>query len=484
MRKLEYKWLVGIVYTLALFMDLLDMSVTNVAIPTLAKEFSASTTTIEWVITGYLLSLAMFIPVSGWLGDRFGTKRTFVGALSIFVGGSLLCGLAWDVESLIAFRVLQGVGGGMITPVGMTMLFRAFPPSERAKASAILTIPVAVAPALGPIVGGYLVDYATWRWIFFINLPVGVIALAIAAMVLREERQEQAGSLDVLGFVLSGIGLVSVVYALGVAGHEGFGDQQVLLFGLGGLVLIAAFILWELRVAEPMVDVRLLSNKLFGVSNVVVITANASMMGSFFLLPLLLQTQMGLSAFEVGLMTFPMALGVAAMSKMAASLYETLGPRRIMAAGLAGNAVLTIMLALINYDTSSWLIAANMFVRGMFMALIFVPMQAVSFATISPASMGRASSILSVTRQVAASLGVAIMATALTSRLGYHDAVLGLPATRDAALVAFQDTFIFAGLLGVLGIIAALWIDDRAVARAAEPANQYGDAQPVGAASH
>jgi EmrB/QacA subfamily drug resistance transporter len=463
---LEYKWLVGIVYIMALFMDLLDMSVTNVAIPTLATDFKASTTTIEWVITGYLLSLAMFIPVSGWLGDKFGTKRTFVGALSIFVAGSLLCGFAWDVESLIAFRVLQGVGGGMLTPVGMTMLFRAFPPSERAKASAILTIPVAVAPALGPIVGGYLVDYASWRWIFLINIPIGAIALIIAALILREEKQEQAGSLDVMGFVLSGAGLVAVVYALGQAGHAGFGDQQVLLFGIGGLVLLTAFVLWELRVAEPMVDVRLLTNKLFGVSNVVVITANASRMGSFFLLPLLLQTQKGLSAFDVGLLTFPMALGVAAMSKPAASLYESLGPRRLMAVGLAGNAVMTLLLALINYDTSNWIIAANMFVRGMFMAFIFVPMQAVAFATISPESMGRASSILSVTRQVAASLGVAIMATALTNRLGFHDATLGLEATRDGALIAFQDTFVFAGLLGILGIIAALFIDDRAVAAA------------------
>jgi EmrB/QacA subfamily drug resistance transporter len=421
----------------------------------------------------------MFIPVSGWLGDKFGTKITFLSALSIFLLGSILAGLAWSVESLIAFRVLQGVGGGMITPVGMTMLFRAFPPSERAKASAILTIPVAVAPALGPIVGGYLVDYATWRWIFFINIPVGVIALVIAAMVLREERQETAGSFDVPGFVLSGVGLVAVVYALGLAGHDGFGDSQVLLFGVGGLALIAAFVAWELRVAEPMVDVRLLSDKLFGVSNVVVITANASMMGSFFLLPLLLQTQKGLDAFEVGLMTFPMALGVGLMSKTAASLYESVGPRRVMAVGLAGNAVMTLLLALINYDTSSWLIAGNMFVRGLFMAFVFVPMQAVSFATISPAAMGRASSILSVTRQVAASFGVAIMATALTSRLGSHDAALGLPETRDGALLAFQDTFIFAGLLGILGILAALWIDDKAVAAASERAHEYGEAEAV-----
>jgi EmrB/QacA subfamily drug resistance transporter len=155
--KLEYKWLVGIVYVLALFMDLLDMTIITVAVPTLANEFSASTTTIEWVVTGYLLSLAVFIPISGWLGDRFGTKRTFMTALSIFLAGSILCGLAWDIDSLIAFRVVQGVGGGMLTPVGMAMLFRAFPPAERAAASAVLAIPITVAPALGPLLGGYLV---------------------------------------------------------------------------------------------------------------------------------------------------------------------------------------------------------------------------------------------------------------------------------------------------------------------------------------
>src|SRR5439155_1903775 len=219
--KVEYKWLVGIVYIMALFMDLLDMTVTNVAIPTLAKRFTASTTTIEWVITGYLLSLAMFIPISGWLGDRFGTKRIFLFALTTSTAASLLCGLAWNVESLIAFRVLQGVGGGMLTPVGMTMLFRAFPPAERASASAVLAIPAMVAPALGPILGGYLVDYQSWRSIFFINIPFGAIALVASVLLLREETQEGAGRLDVAGFLLSGAGLVATVYALAQAGQYG-----------------------------------------------------------------------------------------------------------------------------------------------------------------------------------------------------------------------------------------------------------------------
>jgi EmrB/QacA subfamily drug resistance transporter len=464
---LEYKWMVGIVYILALFMDLLDMTVINVAIPTLAREFDAGTTTIEWVVTGYLLSLAMFIPISGWLGDRFGTKLVFIAALSIFVVGSLLCGLAWDVESLIAFRVLQGIGGGMLTPVGMTMLFRAFPPSERAAASAVLTVPITIAPALGPILGGYLVDYQDWRWIFLINIPIGALALILAAAVLREEKQAAPGRLDVPGFVLSGAGLVSLVYALAEVGAHGF-ETRVLLFGAAGLALLAAFVQLELNTKEPMLDVRLLRDKLFGVANVVQLAGNAGIMGMFFLLPIFLQTQKGISAFDVGLITFPMAVGVAMMAPFAAKLYPLLGPRRMMVAGFTGNMLLTVALAFVDYGTSDWLIAANMLVRGLFFGLLIIPLQAATFATISPEATGRASSIFSVSRQVAASLGVAILATVLTNRLDFHGAVLGDPATRDAALSAFHDAFLFAGALSVLGIIACLFVDDHQAAKATQ----------------
>ena len=458
---LEYKWLVGIVYIMALFMDLLDMTVINVAVPTLAGEFNASTTTIEWVVTGYLLSLALFIPISGWLGDRFGTKRVFLSALSIFLAGSILCGLAWDVESLIGFRVLQGVGGGMLTPVGMTMLFRAFPPAERAAASAVLTVPITVAPALGPILGGYLVDYQDWRWIFFINIPFGAVALIASALVLREEKQPAAGRLDMPGFVLSGLGLVAVVYALAEAGLHGFDSGRVLLFGLGGLATLGLFTLVELRTKEPMLDVRLLRDKLFAASNVVMLLGTASIMGVFFVLPIFLQTQKGLDAFDVGLITFPMAIGVALMAGPASKLYPRIGPRRMMVAGFGGNVLMTGLLSFVDYGTSDLLIAGNMLVRGMSFGLLVIPLQAATFATISPEATGRASSIFSVSRQVAASLGIAVLATVLTGRLGAHDAALADPATRDAALTAFQDTFLIGAVLAVPGMIAALLIDDK-----------------------
>jgi EmrB/QacA subfamily drug resistance transporter len=467
LQRIEYKWLVGIVFVVALFMDLLDITVTNVAIPTLASEFSASTTTIEWVITGYLISLAVFIPVSGWLGDRFGTKLVFVSALSLFIVASLLCGLAWNVESLIAFRVLQGIGGGMLTPVGTTMLFRAFPPSERAAASALLAIPITIAPALGPLLGGYLVEYQDWRWIFFINVPIGLVGLIMAVMLLREERMENTGSLDVPGFVLGAAGLVSVVYALAEAGAHGFSDTRVLAFGLGGLALLGAFTLVELNVKEPMLDVRLLTDKLFGACNFVQLIGNAAMMGTFFLLPLFLQAQKGLSPLESGLVTFPMAIGVAIAAQPAAKLYPIVGPRKMMIVGFAGQMVLTMALALINYETNDLWIAANMFVRGLFFGLLIIPIQAATFATIRPEDTGRASSMFSVGRQVASSLGVAVMATALTNRLGFHNAILGDPATADGALLAFHDAFIFGGALIVLGIIACFLIDDEKAAQAA-----------------
>lgn len=475
---LEYKWLVGIVYIMALFMDLLDMTVINVAVPTLAREFTASTTTIEWVVTGYLLSLALFIPISGWLGDRFGTKRVFISALTIFLSGSILCGLAWDVESLIAFRVLQGIGGGMLTPVGMTMLFRAFPPSERAAASAVLTVPITVAPALGPILGGYLVDYQDWRWIFFINIPFGAIALLVSALVLREEKQETVGRLDMPGFVLSGVGLVSVIYALAEAGQHGFDSPRVLIFGIGGLAVLALFTLVELRTKEPMIDVRLLSDKLFGASNFVMVVGNASIMGVFFVLPIFLQTQKGLDAFDVGLITFPMAVGVAMMAPFAAKLYPKVGPRRMMIVGFAGNVVMTAALGFAEYGTSDWLIAANMLVRGMFFGFMVIPLQAATFATISPEATGRASSIFSVSRQVAASLGIAVLATVLTGRLGAHDAVLADPATRDAALTAFQDTFLIGAALSLPGMLAAMLIDDK---KALEAMGESFELNPEGA---
>jgi EmrB/QacA subfamily drug resistance transporter len=466
-RRLQYKHLVAVVFVIGLFMDLLDTTITNVALPTLAKDFAASTTSIEWVVTGYLLSLAVFIPVSGWVGDRFGTKRTFMFALSVFVVASFLCGLAWNIESLITFRVLQGVGGGMLTPVGTAMLFRAFPPSERAQAAAVLTIPAGLAPATGPVLGGYLVQFQSWHWIFLVNVPIGIAGLLLAGLFLREEKQAGTGRFDVPGFLLGAAGLASVMYALAEAGPHGFGNQRVLLFGTVGLTLTAIFAIVELRTKLPMIDVRLLlRDKLFKAANAVQFMGMSSYLGALFLLPLFLQEELGMSPLQSGLTTFPQAIGVAMMAQLAGRLYPRIGPRRMMMAGMVGVGLTSLAFLLVDLQTSQAWIQLILLARGWSFALALVPLQAATFATIRSADTGRASAVFNANRQVAASLGVALLGTVLTSRLTHFGATLGNPSTSHGTLLAFHDGFVAAAALAVVGIFLSLFLDDKEAARA------------------
>src|SRR5882724_918157 len=258
----SYKWLVAVAFVAGLIMDLMDATIVNVALPTLGRDFGAGTDTLEWVVTGYLISLAIWIPASGWISDRFGSKRTFAFALVVFTAGSALCGVAWSAGSLIAFRVLQGVGGGMMTPVGTAMLFRAFPAAERARASAILTVPTAIAPALGPVLGGWLVDSASWRWIFYVNVPVGIATIVFALLFLREHTEPGAGRFDVWGFICSGGGLALVIYALSEGPTYGWTSVPVLVSGSAGLVLFALLVVVELGRPDPMLHLRLFGDRM------------------------------------------------------------------------------------------------------------------------------------------------------------------------------------------------------------------------------
>jgi len=464
MRRLEYKWIVALVYVLALFMTLLDQTITNVALPTLARVFHASATDVAWVATSYLLSAAVCIPISGWFGDRFGTKRTFALALVIFTVGSFACGLANSTGSLVAFRVLQGIGGGLLTPVGATVLLRAFSLSERARVASLITIPAVAAPALGPVVGGYLVEFQTWRWIFLINVPLGIIGLAIAFTSLREQRAEGVGPLDLPGFALAAAGLAAFVYGLSEVGARGFGDAQVRAFGLIGIALLALFVVVELRVARPLIDVRLFREPLFAASNGVLFFIQGGFFGVTFLLPQLLQAERGLSPLAAGLVGCTTAIGIIAGSPLVGRLYPTVGPRRLIMGGMALAALAALSLRLVGLTTDPWLIRGQVFVLGVAFGFVFVPLQTASFARISPAQTGRASAAYSAVRQVATSIGVALLATVLSSRLVVYGATLGNPGTRPGALNAFHDAFAAAALLDLLGLAAALLISDRLAA--------------------
>jgi EmrB/QacA subfamily drug resistance transporter len=379
---------------------------------------------------------------------------------------SLACGLANSIEMLIAFRFLQGVGGGILTPVGTAMLFRAFPPQERAKAAAILMIPMVVAPASGPVIGGYLVEYQSWEWIFWINVPVGILGFLFAGLFLREEKQETAGRLDLAGLILGGVGLAALLYGLAEAGDHGFDAPQAFGFMAGGLATLVIFTLVELRTAEPMIDMRLFTNKLFAATNVVQLIGFAGLMGGLFLLPLMLQSPAtkGLGAFESGLATFPQAIGVVMMVQVGGRIYPRVGPRRMLMIGLAGSALTTGAFYFVDIGTNLWWVRGIMFLRGCSFSFMLISLQAATFATITPQLMGRASAISSAGRQVGASFGVALLATVLSNRLSHHETGLLPGADSGAAVLSFHEAFLVASALTLVGAVAALLVNDKEAA--------------------
>ncbi len=411
-----YKWLVTIVFVISLFMELLDTTVVYVALPSLGREFHAGHAALEWVVTAYLLAIAVLIPASGWVGDRFGTKRIFLVALALFTAGSALCSLAWNVESLVAFRVLQGIGGGMMTPVGTAMLFRAFPPSERARASAVVVVPAAIAPTLGPIVGGFLVDSASWRWIFLINIPIGICAFLLATRVLREHTEQPGGRFDAVGFLLCAASFSLLVYALSLAPQVGWTAPKVAVPGILGLVLLGLLVRVERRVPRPMLDVRLLADPTFAAASAIAFAATASLLGVLFVLPIYLQEIRGLSALQSGLVSFPQALVLSAMTPIISRYYPKIGTQRLLVAGMLGTALSAIPFLWVDLNTSLWMIRGLMALRGASAGLLVLTVQVVAFAKLPPRDLGQASAIFHTNRQMAVSVGVAILASVLAAR--------------------------------------------------------------------
>jgi len=489
LRNIPYKWLVATAFVAGLFMDLMDSTILNVALPRLGRQFQAGNTTLEWVVTGYLLSLAVWIPASGWIGDRIGTKKTFLFALAMFTTCSALCGFSQSIGQLILFRILQGVGGGMLTPVGTAMLFRAFPPAERSRAATILMVPTITAPALGPVVGGWLVTNVTWRAIFYVNLPIGLLGFLFALIFLKEHREESAGRFDRWGFLLSGGGLALVLYALSRGPADGWRAANVLGTGIGGLLLFALLVVVELRTREPMLDLRLFANRLFRSANLAFYMTMGSLFSFILLLTLLLQQLRGLSALQAGLVALPLPVGTMVIIPLVGRLYPVVGPRRLIATGLLGAAATSVLMLRVDLQTGLWWVRGILFVRGLGFGLCIIPLQAATYATIKPREMGRASSLFGTGRQVAATLSVAVLITVLTSRTQTHveaavrtAGAASRAATQHGTLLGFHDAFAVSALLALIGIGVALRIRDEdaaATMRRGTPLTEPSEPVPV-----
>ncbi len=438
MRSLPYKWRVLISVIFGIFMVILDSTVVNVAFPTLRAEFKASVNDSQWIISVYTMALGISTPLAGFLADRFSAKRVYVIGLGLFVTGSFLCGVAPSLPFLIFARALQGFGGGLALPLGTALLFGAFTVAEQGLAFGIFGIALVVAPALGPILGGLLVDNNLWRWIFFINLPIGILGIVLASSWLRLEFSERRPRLDLLGLLTSAVGFGSVLYAASIAANDGWTSRQVLTwFAVGGVSLLA-FALIELFVArDPLLNLRLFRRPIFLIATVIGYVSVIALFGAEFLLPLYLQILRGKTALETGFILLPLAITSGIVAPFGGKLYDLFGPRIIMIVGFGLLVINTWQLSQITSDTTIGFLIVLLAIRGIALGLTVQTTLVTSLSVIPGPEVARASALSNATRQVVQSIGVALLATVLTTTLSatvktYQAQIQQTPATASS----------------------------------------------------
>ncbi|MFN2534847.1 MAG: DHA2 family efflux MFS transporter permease subunit, partial [Pseudonocardiaceae bacterium] len=445
-----------------MFMSILDTSIVNVAIPTLQNEFGVTTDDVQWVITAYTLMLGVVVPASAWLGDRFGLDRMYKAALVGFAAGSALCGLAATTSQLIIFRVLQGVGGGMILPIGQLMMADAAGPKRMGRVMSIVAVPAMLAPIFGPAIGGLILDNASWRWIFFINLPIGVIAAFAAARLLPDLEPGDSDPLDWRGLLLMATGLPLLTYGLAEIGVTGgFSGAKVIVPCLAGILLIAAFAWHALRTRFPLLDLRLYRRATFASASFTMFCLGAALFGSMILLPLYWQEIRHESVVHTGLLTAPQGIGLALVMPLAGRLSDRLGGGPLALFGVIVTTVFTIPFALIGAHTPIAWLSVAMLLRGMGIGFAFMPAMAAAFASLERSELPHATPQLNVLQRVGGSIGTALLAVVLQRSLVGADTV-------DAAADAFGTAFLAATILTALAIVPCVILTraERAARRA------------------
>jgi EmrB/QacA subfamily drug resistance transporter len=457
--RLESKWKVLITVTMGIFMIIMDSTIVNIAFPALRAGLGASLSDAQWVISIYVLSLGITTPVAGFLADRFDIKRIYLAGLAIFTLGSFLCGIAPTLALLIAARALQGFGGGMAQPLGAAQLYRAFPPKEQGTAFGILGIALVVAPALGPILGGWLVDLQLWRTIFFVNVPVGVAAVFLGSRFLPDFRTERRPLFDPLGVATAVLGFGAILYAASIAETYGWtGAVTLLLLGLGMGTLVL-HVMIELRIAsEPMMNLRLFTNRVFLNASLVGYVATVALFGAEFLMPVYLQSYRGRTALEAGVILLAVAATSGFTTPLAGRLYDKIGPRMIMVTGFVVLCINTWQLAQLEATTPISYVVFLLALRGLAVGLTLQTSFVTSLSSIPVDELPRGSSLLNSTRFVVQALSVAALATILVSFL---------PPQAQAAQQAPQtqvDTATRFGVCETPGVSAAENLPPGAVA--------------------
>ncbi|MEI7646088.1 MAG: DHA2 family efflux MFS transporter permease subunit [Chloroflexales bacterium] len=506
---LEYKWLVVIAVIFGIFTSVLDATIVNIAISKLQAVFGASLDRIQWISTGYTLALTVSIPIFSYLADRFGIKRTYLISSGLFVFASALCGLSWSLESLVFARILQGLGGGALMPLATAQIYAEFPPAERGRAAATLGVPVLLAPALGPTIGGFIIQYADWRLIFYLNVPIGIVGVLVGMFILHERRSPVVRPLDVPGLILSTLGFASLVYGIAEAGAKGWDSLTVTGFMGFGLLCIILLVIVELGTPTPLLDLRLLRDWNFAFGNLLAWTLQIGLFGALFLLPIFLQSLRGLSPVQAALVLMPSALLTAVMLPIGGILVDRIGAKPVIIVGVLALTLTSYALSHLSLQTSFTTLQVWLLGRSVALSFTLQPAQVVALYNVPREAMARAVSLLNLLRQVIVAFGTALLSTYVQNKTPIHYAhiaeqitpvsptgmvisklaalyqgqgldaahaqaaalrLIGLQVRLQATILGFHDAFLLtAGIVACGGLIALLLRPAQRHARTAPP---------------
>jgi MFS transporter, DHA2 family, multidrug resistance protein len=437
-----YRWLVLATVMMATFMAVLDATVVNVALTTLMSTFGVSVDKVEWVLTAYLIVFGVMLPSSGWLADHLGYKLMFLTGLLTFTLGSFLCSVAWNLNALIVFRVLQGAGAGLLQPVGLAIVTREFPPEKRGVALGFWSIAAAASVSLGPSVGGYLIDHYSWHMIFDVNIPIGIVAMTAMLVVLREQKAEAARSFDIIGFLSLSAFLTALLLALSSGNSAwntgGWQSNYILTCFAVSAVSLVVFLITEVSVEHPLIELSLFRNFDFAMTNAIIFMFGVGMFGSTFLLPIYLQNSLGYTPLQAGMVFLPIGFLQGLMAPLAGVFSDRYNPKIPLAVGILLMAYTFYQFGFLSSLTEKRDIMLPLCVRGIAMGMLFTPLITVSISEIPVKKMAQASGLVNVIRQIGGSFGVAVFGTILTRRTFFHAAVYGQQISPSS--VSLQQT--------------------------------------------
>ncbi|GIF21616.1 EmrB/QacA subfamily drug resistance transporter [Actinoplanes tereljensis] len=434
------------VVVLGAIMSILDITVVSVALPTFQTEFDATYAQVAWTLTGYTLALATVIPLSGWAADRFGTKRLYMLALFLFTAGSVLCATAGSIEQLVAYRVLQGLGGGMLMPLGMTIMTRAAGPERIGRLMAVLGIPMLLGPIGGPILGGWLIEAASWHWVFLINLPIGIIGLVYAQFALPKDNPRPSESFDFVGMLMLSPGLALFLFGVSSLPETGtITATKVWVTMLIGAALVIGFVFYSFKPKHPLLDLRLFRNKRLAVSTISLFVFIIAFMGAGLLFPSYFLQVRGESTLHAGLLMAPQGIGAMITMPIAGMLADRIPVGRTVPFAMALIALGFFTFTQVGTDTSYLLLCGSLFVMGLGMGGTMMPIMTSALRTLTSSEVARGSTLVNILQQIGGSIGTAIMSVILTSHLngsaeipGVTNPGTGEPVTEAQAAIAAQ----------------------------------------------